>query len=95
MDDEEFKVFLGVVILIGACKSNNESVAQLCSTLDGRFISNRTMSRKSISKFYAFSDLTMHNQDDIIGSLTSCNQSEKCLKLGTFSCMIPTPADEA
>jgi len=45
MDDEEFKVFLGAVILIGVHKSNNESVAQLWSTLDGWPIFNRTMSR--------------------------------------------------
>ena len=45
MDDEEFKVFLGVIILIGVYKSKNESVAQLWSTLDGRPIFNRTMSR--------------------------------------------------
>ena len=29
MDDEEFKVFLRVIILIGVYKSNNESVEQL------------------------------------------------------------------
>ena len=46
MYDKEFKVFLGVVILIGVLyKSNNESVAQQWSTLDGRPIFNRTMSR--------------------------------------------------
>ena len=46
MHDKEFKVFLGVIILIGVLyKSNNESVEQLWSTLDGRPIFNRTMSR--------------------------------------------------
>jgi len=44
-DDEEFEVFLGVVVLIGVCKSNNESVAQLWSTLDGWPIFNLTVSR--------------------------------------------------
>ena len=38
-DDEEFEVFLGVY------KSNNESVAQLWSTLDGWPVFNLTMSR--------------------------------------------------
>ena len=51
MDDEEFKVFLGVVILIGVLyKSNNESVEQLWSTLDGRPIFNRSMSRGRYQK---------------------------------------------
>ena len=45
VDDEEFKVFLGVVILTGVYKSNNESVAQVRSTLDGRPIFMRTTSR--------------------------------------------------
>jgi len=36
VDDEEFKVFLGVVILIGVYKTKNESIAQLWSTFDGR-----------------------------------------------------------
>ena len=45
VDDEEFKVFLSVVILIGVYKSNNESVAQLWSILDGCPIFNLTMSR--------------------------------------------------
>ena len=38
-------VFLDVVILIDVYKPNNEIVAQLWSTLDGRPIFNRTMSR--------------------------------------------------
>ena len=46
VDDEEFKVFLGVFILIDVYKFNNESVAQLCSTLDGQPIFNRPMSRE-------------------------------------------------
>ena len=46
MDGEEFKIFLGVIILIGVYKSNNKSVAQLWSTLDGRPIFNRTMIRR-------------------------------------------------
>ena len=46
MYDEDFEVFPGVVIFIGVLyKSNNESVEQLLSTLDGRPIFNRTMSR--------------------------------------------------
>ena len=45
MDDEEFKVFLCVVILIGVYKFNNESVAQLGNTLNGRPIFNCTISR--------------------------------------------------
>jgi len=44
-DDEEFKVFVGVVILIGVYKTNNERFAQLWSTLDGWPIFNLTMSR--------------------------------------------------
>ena len=50
---------------------------------------------EGINKFYDFSNLTMHSQDDIIGPLISSNQSEKCLKLGTLTCVIPTPADQA
>ena len=46
VNDEEFKVFLGVIILIGVYKCNNESVAQIWSTLDGRPIFNHTMSRR-------------------------------------------------
>ena len=46
MYDKEFKVFLGVVTFIDVYKSNNESVAQLWSTLDGRPIFNGTMSRE-------------------------------------------------
>ena len=34
----------------------------------------------------------MHSQDDVIGPLISSNQLEKCLKLGTLICVIPTPA---
>ena len=44
VDDREFKVFLGVVILIDVYKFNNESVAQLWSTLDGQPIFNHPMS---------------------------------------------------
>ena len=50
---------------------------------------------EGINKFYVFSDLTMHSQDHIIGPLISCNQSKKCLKLGTLTCVISTPADQA
>ena len=46
-------------------------------------------------QIYAFSDLTMHSQDNIIGPLTSCNQSENCLKLGILTCVILAPADQA
>ena len=42
VNDEEFKIFLGVIILIGVYKCNNESVTQLWSTLDGRPIFNHT-----------------------------------------------------
>ena len=45
VDDEELKVSLGLVILIGVYKSINESVAQLWSTLDGRPMFNRTMNK--------------------------------------------------
>ena len=45
MDDGEFKVFLGAAILIDIYKFNNESVAQLWSTLDGQSIFNRSISR--------------------------------------------------
>ena len=50
---------------------------------------------KYIIKFYAFFDLTMQSQIDIIGPLTNCKQSEKCLKLGTLTgtFVILTPAD--
>ena len=50
---------------------------------------------EGIHKFYAFSNLTMHSQDDIIGPLISSNQLEKCLKFGTLTCVIPTPANQA
>ena len=51
-----FKVFLGVFILIGVFKSNNKSVAQPWSTLDGRPIFNCSMSRERtrINKFTRF-----------------------------------------
>ena len=91
VDDGEFKVVLGVVILIDIYKFNNESVAQLWSTLDGQPIFNRPMSRERYQQILC----VFHSQDNIIGLLTSCNQSEKCLKLGTFTCMIPaTLADK-
>ena len=54
MDDEELKVFLGVIILICAYKSNNESVEHLWSTLDGRPIFNRTMSRGRYQQILRF-----------------------------------------
>ena len=55
MYDEEFKVFLGVVILIGVLyKSNNESVEQQWSTLDGRPIFNRSMSRGRYQQILRF-----------------------------------------
>ena len=55
MYDEEFQVFLGVVIVIGVLyKSNNESVEQLWSTLDGRPIFNRTMSRGRYQQILRF-----------------------------------------
>ena len=55
MYDEEFKVFLGVVILIGVLyKSNNDSVEQLWNTLDGRSIFNRTMSRGRYQEILRF-----------------------------------------
>ena len=50
VDDEELKIFLGVIILIGVYKSNNESVAQLWSTLDSRPIFDCTMSRRRYQK---------------------------------------------
>ena len=60
MYDEDFEVFLGVVILIGVLyKSNNESVEQLWSTLDGWLIFNRTMSRgryQQILRFLRFNN---------------------------------------
>ena len=37
----------------------------------------------------------MHSQDDIIGPLISCNQLEKCLKLGTLTCVIPKPTGQS
>ena len=96
MYDEKFKVCFGGVILIGVLyKSNNESVEQLWSTLDGWLIFNRTMSRGRYQQILRFFRLTMHIQDDIIGPLISCNQSEKCLKLGTLTWVTPTPADQA
>ena len=55
MYDEEFKVFLGVVILIGVLhKSNNESVEQLWSTLDGQSIFNCSMSRERYQQIFRF-----------------------------------------
>ena len=55
MYDEEFKVFLGVAILIGVLyKSNIESVEQLWSTVDGRPIFNRTMSRGRYQQILRF-----------------------------------------
>ena len=95
MYDKEFKVFLGVVIFIDVYKSNNESVAELWSTLDGRPIFNGTMSRERYQQIYALSYLTNHSQDNIIGYLTGYNHSEKCLKLGTFTCVISTSSDQA
>ena len=55
MYDEEFKVFLGVVILIGILyKSNNESNEQLWSTLDGRLIFNSSVSRGRYQQILRF-----------------------------------------
>ena len=55
MYDEEFKVFLGVVIVIGILyKSNNESVEQLWNILHGRPIFNQTIrhqQRKASTNF--------------------------------------------
>ena len=49
------KVFLGVVVLTGVLyKSNNESVEQLWSTLDGWHIFNRTMSRGRYQQILRF-----------------------------------------
>ena len=45
INQSEFDRFLGVVILIGVYKSNNENVAQLWSKEDGRPIFNKLMSR--------------------------------------------------
>ena len=59
LDDREFKVFLGVVILIDIYKFNNESVAQLWSTLDGQPIFNRSTSReryRQILRVFRFDD---------------------------------------
>ena len=44
VDDREFKIFLGVVILSDVYKFNNETVAQLWSTLGGQPIFNRPTS---------------------------------------------------
>ena len=95
MDNDEFKVFLGVVIFTGVYKSKNKSVAQLWSTLDDQPIFNHTMRRRRYQQFLRFSDLTMHSQNHIISPLTSCKQSEKWLKLGTLTCVFPTLADQA
>ena len=55
MYDEEFKVFFGVIILIGVLyKSNNESVEQPRSTLDGRLIFNCTISRERYQQILRF-----------------------------------------
>ena len=53
MDDEEFKVFLGVVILIGVYKFNNESVAQLLSTLYGRLSFNHTINKGRYQQIFS------------------------------------------
>ena len=45
INQSEFDKFLGVVILIGVYKSNNENVAQLWSKEDGRPIFNKLMSQ--------------------------------------------------
>ena len=49
IDQFEFDKFLGVAILIGVYKSNNENVAQLWSKEHGRPIFNKTHQPKSIS----------------------------------------------
>ena len=55
MYNEECKVFLGVVILIGVLyKSNNECVEQLWSIHDGRPIFNRSMSRGRYQQILRF-----------------------------------------
>ena len=65
VDDKKFKVFLWVIILIGVYKSNNESVEQLWSTLDGRPIFNRTMSKgrhQQILRFLQFGNAQSRQQ---------------------------------
>ena len=54
VDDQEFKFFLRVIILIGIFKSNNEIVEELWSTLDGRPIFNRTTSRGRYQQILRF-----------------------------------------
>ena len=54
VDNEEFKVFLGVIILIGVYKSKNESVKQLWRTFDDRPIFNRIMSRGRYQQILRF-----------------------------------------
>ena len=67
VNDKEFKVFLGVVILIGVCRSNNESVTQLGSTLHGPPIFNCIMRRgryQQILRFLRFDNthLSRHHR---------------------------------
>ena len=97
VDDEGFKVFLGVVILIGVgyVSPITKTLHSYGAHLMAGLFSIALWIEEGINKFYAFSNSTMHSQDDIIDPLTSCNQSEKCLKLGTLTCVIPTPADQA
>ena len=54
VDDQEFKAFLRVIILIGIYMSNNEIVEELWSTLDGRPIFNRTTSRGRYQQIVRF-----------------------------------------
>jgi len=87
--DEEFKVFLGVVVLFGVYKSNNESVAQLWSTLDGWPIFNLTMSRgryQQIWRVLPFGNAQSrwhHRAPDKLQPIRSV------WNFGTLTCVIP------
>jgi hypothetical protein len=61
VSDTEIKKFLGLLILIGVYKSENENVSQLWSKLDGRPIFNSIMSRdgfKMILRVLRFDNAT-------------------------------------
>ena len=94
VDDQEFKVFLHVIILIGIYKSNNEIVEELWNTLDGWPIFNRITSRRryqQILRFFQFDNAQSRRHHR---SPDKQQPIRECLKLGTLTCMISTPADQ-
>jgi len=90
INQSEFDKFLGVVILIGVYKSNNENVAKLWSKKDGRPIFTKLMSRNRYQQILRVLGLMTLIHEEETYLKTNSNQLEMSLSNGICICVMPT-----